>query len=124
MSWIPFILLSLLAAAIVVFPLIRKTPVTKSREDYDLEVYRDQIKELEQDKQIGLLSDEQEESARLEIDRRLLGVSISGYKRPGMLPLWQTAIILAITVPLISISLYVWKGSPEIPGQPLSSRVE
>lgn len=124
MSWIPFILLSLLAAAIVVFPLIRKTPVTKSREDYDLEVYRDQIKELEQDKQSGLLSDEQEESARLEIDRRLLGVSKSGYKSPGKLPLWQTAIILAITVPLISISLYVWKGSPEIPGQPLSSRVE
>ena len=94
MSWVPFVLLSLVAALLVAAPLIRKVRPARPREDYDLQVYRDQLRELEEDKERGLLTAEQEEAARLEIDRRLLGVSKSGYKSPGKLPLWQTAVIL------------------------------
>ena len=72
MSWLPLVLLSLVAALLVAAPLIRKARPALPREDYDLRVYRDQLRELEEDKERGLLSVDQEESARLEIDRRLL----------------------------------------------------
>lgn len=124
MSWVPFVLLSLVAALLVAAPLIRKVRPARPREDYDLQVYRDQLRELEEDKERGLLTAEQEEAARLEIDRRLLGVSKSGYKSPGKLPLWQTAVILAVAVPAVSFGLYLWQGSPGAPDQPLSARTD
>jgi len=124
MSWLPLVLLSLVAALLIAAPIIRKVRPALPREDYDLQVYRDQLRELEEDKERGLLSADQENSARLEIDRRLLGVSKTGYRKHGNLPLWQTALILAISVPAVSLSLYWWQGTPGALDQPLSERVD
>ena len=128
MAWIPLIILALVAAAMVVLPLVSKGRAPKSREDYDLEVYRDQLRELEDDVARGLLSPAQEAAARIEIDRRVLGVTKGTYKsaavKPGALPRWLVAVILAIAVPAISLGLYFWRGEPGAPDQPFAGRPE
>lgn len=124
MAWIPLIILALVAAAMVVLPLVSKRSAPKSRADYDLEVYRDQLRELEEDVTRGLLTPAQEAAARLEIDRRVLGVTKGTYKSPGKLPRWQVAVALAIAVPLVSFGLYLWRGEPVAPDQPLAGRPE
>ena len=124
MSWVPFVLLALVAGMLVAAPLLRKVRPPRPREEYDRQVFRDQLRELEEDKERGLLTPEQEAAARLEIDRRLLGASKTGYRSPGKLPLWQTAILLAVLVPAVSLGLYLWRGAPQIPGQPLAARTD
>lgn len=124
MVWIIFISLSTIVTFAIAVPLIRKAKPIKTREQYDLQVYQDQLSELEEDKKNGLLTVEQEQSARLEIDRRLLGLSKTKYKSPERLIQWRTALILIVLVPLISVGLYFLQGSPEVPDQPLSTRVD
>ena len=65
-------LLTALAVAAVLIPVLRRHRQGPSRADYDLTVYRDQLRELESDRARGLVSEEQEEAARTEIERRIL----------------------------------------------------
>jgi cytochrome c-type biogenesis protein CcmH len=106
----------------------KKTP-PKSREDYDLEVYRDQLRELEEDVARGLLNPAQEAAARLEIDRRVLGVTKSAPKSaaPGTLATatqWWKVAALAGVIIVAAIGLYVWRGQPGAPDQPFAGRPE
>ena len=124
MSWVPLALLTLVVGLMLAMPLIRKIRPARPREEYELQVYRDQLRELGEDKARGLLTPEQEEAARLEIDRRLLGASKGRYRLPGTLPMWQTAAILAVAVPAVSLGLYFWLGAPGTPDQPLATRTD
>ncbi|MCY4478557.1 MAG: c-type cytochrome biogenesis protein CcmI, partial [Rhodospirillales bacterium] len=65
-------LLTALAVAAVLIPVLRRHRRAPSRADYDLTVYRDQLRELESDRGRGLVSEEQVEAARTEIERRML----------------------------------------------------
>ena len=123
-AWVPLIILALLAATMVVMPLIAKQRPPKTREEYDLQVYKDQLRELEDDVARGIITPQQEAAARLEIDRRLLGVAKAGYKSPGKLPKWQAAVALLIAVPAVSIGLYLWRGSPGASDRPYAARPE
>lgn len=120
MAWLPLIILALLAAAMVVLPLITKGRAPKTRQEYDLQVYKDQLRELEDDVARGLVTPSQEAAARLEIDRRVLGIAKAGYKSPRKLPRWQIAAFLAVAVPLVSLGLYLWRGEPGRTDQPLA----
>ena len=124
MSWTAFAILAVLVALFVAGPLIRRARPSKPREEYDLAVYRDQIRELEEDVARGLLAPEQEVAARLEIDRRLLGATKQRYRSPGKLPIWQTAVLLLVGVPAVSLVLYLWRGEPGVPDQPLAQRAD
>ena len=70
--WLPLTLLSLLAAAALVWPLLRRRKSAPARQDHALEVYRTQLQELERDRDRGLLDDEQAAIARLEVRRRII----------------------------------------------------
>ena len=122
MAWVPLIILALLAAAMVALPLVAKRTAPKSREEYDLQVYRDQLREMEDDVARGLITPTQEAAARAEIDRRVLGLSKTGYTRKTKLPRWQIALALAIAVPLTSLSMYLWRGDPGATDQPFAAR--
>ena len=122
MSWTAFALIAVLVALFLAGPLIRRLRPPRPREEYDLDVYRDQIRELEHDVARGVLTPDQEAAARLEIDRRLLGATKQRYRSPGKLPVWQTAVLLIVGVPAVSLVLYLWRGAPGVPDQPMAER--
>ncbi|MCG8694020.1 MAG: c-type cytochrome biogenesis protein CcmI, partial [Minwuiales bacterium] len=122
--WVIFALMALAVVAGLVLPLLRRSAAAPARADYDLQVYRDQLEDLKRDLDRGVVTEAEERSARLEIERRLLKVAdqrggaaaASGGRRFG------TVLVLAIAVPVSGLWLYLQLGSPDLPSQPLASR--
>ena len=109
-------ILTLAALALVLRPLWRapKAAGKVDRRKANLDIFRDQLQELEADRNEGLLSAEDFEQARNELQRRLLedtnaangAVSDSGNGRRG-------AIVLAVLIPLAAIVFYLQLGNPQ-----------
>lgn len=77
--WLIVVLLTVLVLALLVWPLVRHdAEAPLDRAVYDLTVYRDQLAEIDRDVTRGLLSAEQADSARLEIQRRMLTAAGAG----------------------------------------------
>ena len=120
--WVVLILMLVMALAVVLFPQLRKRRrAPRSRRDYDVAVYADQLRELKTDVERGVLSADQETQARLEIERRVLDADASQAilgKRAGS-PLFSAvgASILLAFIPGFALGIYLWRGSPEIPSQ-------
>ncbi|HYD66387.1 c-type cytochrome biogenesis protein CcmI, partial [Azospirillum sp.] len=76
--WILAAALTAAVLLIIVLPLL-KAPKAEaagpSRDSYDLEVYRDQLGELERDRARGVITDAQMGAARAEIARRMLALA-------------------------------------------------
>ncbi|MFL5120523.1 MAG: c-type cytochrome biogenesis protein CcmI [Microvirga sp.] len=69
-----FALLTAVAVLAVLWPVFRRQrPVERDR--YEVEVYRDQLAEVDRDLERGLVSSDEARAARLEIERRLLRVA-------------------------------------------------
>ena len=127
-------LLTALAVAAVLIPVLRRHRRAPSRADYDLTVYRDQLRELESDRARGLVSEEQVEAARTEIERRMLraarareatpaadAAQAPETSGPGTRPNWRrraAAIGLGLCVPALAAGVYASLGSPGLPGRP------
>ena len=105
------------AAVWVLPPLLRRHSGDDgvARAASNLEVYRDQLGELDADLNSGTLSVAQYEHAKLEIERRVLdeaggeGIPAPRESRNGR---W-TAAVLAATIPLCAASLYWLLGNPD-----------
>ncbi|MDX8503032.1 c-type cytochrome biogenesis protein CcmI [Mesorhizobium sp. VK4C] len=125
--WVIAAILTLGASLAVLLPLAGGTKGASAAGDHDLEVYRDQLSELDRDMARGLIQPGEAEEARAEIGRRILRLgpgSQSGTQatRPSRAArLVATAAVLA--VPLVSWGLYGALGSPDLPSQPLAERL-
>ena len=118
--WVTALLLTLIVAAFVAAPLLRRI----EREDAtpDVAVYKAQLAEIDRDLARGVLDADSAERTRVEISRRLLAAAkieeAVAEQGPGR--------ILAITsvVVLISVSMgtYWIAGAPGEPDQPLEQR--
>lgn len=100
-------------------------------ERHDIEVYRDQLAELDRDLAGGLIEPAQAEVARAEISRRLLAAARKsetaeaerkdsaggGLRRAAM-------IAVAVFMPLTAIVAYLELGRPDLPQLPLSARLQ
>lgn len=125
--WVIAAILTLGASLAVLLPLAGASEGASSSGDHDLEVYRDQLSELDRDAARGLIGPAEAAEARAEIARRILrlgnadmAAKTSG--RPsGTVRLLATVAVLA--VPLVSWGLYSQIGSPDLPSQPLSERL-
>ena len=126
-------LLTALAVVAVLIPLLRRHRREPSRADYDLTVYRDQLRELESDRARGLVSEEQIEAARTEIERRMLRAArareaAQAAQAPGPVDTgsrahrwrWAAAIVLGLCVPALAAGVYASLGSPGLPGRPFA----
>jgi cytochrome c-type biogenesis protein CcmH len=121
MSGLVVILLAMTAAAVaaIVWPFLSNGGA--ERPDSDVEVYRDQLRELESDREAGLISPEDAEAARLEVSRRLLGVvrntKVTGGKTEANWRSGGRRIALSVTliaVPAVSAAMYIRLGSPDL----------
>jgi len=81
MLWLVFAVLALLVIGILGYPLMRKSSEAPApRIDFDVVVYRDQLGELEQDVDGGVLTEDQAAGARIEIHRRILAAEDADLK--------------------------------------------
>lgn len=131
--WVIAAILTLGASLAVLLPLTGGGRGASSSNDHDLEVYRDQLAELERDASRGLIQPAEAEEARAEIARRILRLGDVGQANtsqadaPGTRQPSRAARLVAtsavLVVPLLSWGLYSQLGSPDLPSQPLAERL-
>ncbi len=123
--WIFAAVLTAAVLLLLVPPLLRSAGSGPDREEFDREVYRDQLDELERDRARGLINDAQAEAAKAEIARRMLATAEKDGNagapttaRSGRL----LAVLLAVLLPVGALAVYGSVGRPDLPAQPLASR--
>ncbi|MCD2177502.1 c-type cytochrome biogenesis protein CcmI [Rhizobium sp. C1] len=128
--WILVSCLTALLAVALLAPLLRRPATAGGEHSHDVEVYRDQMAEVDRDAAAGLISSEEADYARAEIGRRLLSSADKASKetdgaqaaqRRSRHPLAQAFIILIL--PAIGIGLYLLTGNPGAPDAPLAARL-
>jgi cytochrome c-type biogenesis protein CcmH len=119
--------LAVVALAVALRPLLfsRKSPAVR-RQEANVSIYRDQLRELEADRAGGKLADADHDAARLELEKRLLedAVPDAAPSRGGSRALLVT---IALAVPLCAAALYYAVGNPrslEMPSDNLEAMVE
>ncbi len=116
-------LISVAAAAFLILPLIKKRKDIADRSEYDLAVYRQQLADVDADIARGVMSAEEGESVRLEIERRMLKAARQkNDAKPVTTQRKAVAVLVLVAVPALSIALYQYQGSPDLPGQPFAER--
>lgn len=150
MFWIFATGMTAAAVLAVLWPLARRA--TDARSGNDVEVYRDQLDEIGRDLKFGLIGAAEAEAARIEVSRRLIAAAeMAGtmtiaqddapMRRRGRRPRKKPSrrrveerrpsrrihlFVGAAAVMLICLGtffIYLRLGSPNLPGQPVASRV-
>jgi cytochrome c-type biogenesis protein CcmH len=114
---------ALATLALVCLPLLRGSGEVADRGRFDRAVYRDQLREIDRDLTRGVLSVAEAESARLEIQRRLLAAgadACGGTVRASRDP--KLAIGVGVLLVCGAAGLYVQLGSPSLPDVPFARR--
>lgn len=121
--WIIAAVLTLGASIAVLLPLSGR--LGSRAEGKDIEVYRDQLAEIDRDMARGLIRSEEAEQARTEIARRIIRANAEEGRTSSRSSLSArvaaTAAVLA--VPVVSWGIYGMIGSPGLPSQPLQERL-
>lgn len=128
---ITFVILTLLTLLALALPLLRQQKGSVVRASYDMQVFRDQLRELERDLERGVLTPDQADAARLEIQRRLLAADteareVARHQRSaasGRTQRIATAIGLSVALPVIAFGVYGTLGSPQLPDRPHTERM-
>ena len=134
-AWAVFAVAAALAAAALARPLLGRPSeraADAGRADFDMQVFRRQLADLEADRARGLVATGEAEAARLEIERRILAAAAEteregaagargagGRRRAGALAL---AAAIGAGVPALSLALYAAVGAPGEPDRPLAER--
>lgn len=123
MTWIALAVITLIALILLARPLFGRGISIVERTDGGLEVYRQQLKELDADIERGVLSETEAEPTRVEIQRRMIVLSKGGGRGEARLAsVGIPQILLLILIPVFSFALYWQLGSPELPSKPLAER--
>jgi cytochrome c-type biogenesis protein CcmH len=126
--WIVAFVMSAAVAALMLLALRRGGEESRAAEA-DMQVYRDQLREVERDLGRGVLSEAEAATIRVEVSRRLLeadrqvSVAAGGREAPGA----ATGAMAALTAAAVvggTIALYQWLGAPGYPDLPLATRIE
>jgi cytochrome c-type biogenesis protein CcmH len=124
--WFVFALLTVAATVAVLWPIARARRIGTlvSPEAHDLAVYRDQLDELERDRERGLIAEREADAARTEIARRALRAAEAGPEsKAGRTLARPVAVAAVVAIPLAALGLYTWLGSPGLPALPLEARL-
>ncbi|PLW76944.1 c-type cytochrome biogenesis protein CcmI [Cohaesibacter celericrescens] len=145
MFWIIAAVLTAISVSVVIIPLTRKARANASADEYDLTIYKSQLKEIDGDVERGLIEEKEAEAARAEVARRMLNAQSvidqeaseassardGKYKKSPKLTAGKISantriavIIVLLVIPFVSAGLYFVLGSPSIQSQPLASRLQ
>jgi cytochrome c-type biogenesis protein CcmH len=123
--WLILGAMSAAAVAVLFLALRRGGGAPAARAEHDLAVYRAQLKELERDLKRGVLEPAELESARLEVERRMLAADAARGEEAAAAPDRPSrALSLAsiLLVPAGAFALYLWIGQPGIESRPFAER--
>lgn len=125
-----FTVLTLGVVSFLLWPLLRRHPARRDHEQHDMTVYRAQLAEVDNDIERGLLTKAQAEAIRTEIHRRMLAVedaelaaAASVRRKPVRESRKIAAVIMAITLPAAAAGLYLFMGTPSLPGKPFAEHL-
>jgi cytochrome c-type biogenesis protein CcmH len=126
MIWLLIAVMTGVAVLAILWPLSRRG--RDLRQTSDVAVYKDQLEEIERDQSFGLIAAPEAEAARVEVSRRLLAADSTARSRKAAAdgpPVRRRAVAAGalVLVPAGAIAIYLALGSPDLPGQPLGSRV-
>jgi cytochrome c-type biogenesis protein CcmH len=129
MLWIAFALMTAAAVIAVAWPLWRRR-TSGPAEPSELAIYRDQLAEVDRDRAAGVIGAAEADLARVEISRRLIAASEripEPAEAPPPAPPARSrrlaAMVGGVAMSLVAVALYLYVGSPALPGQPLAARV-
>jgi cytochrome c-type biogenesis protein CcmH len=111
----------LLAVGVILIVALRRPPVLSAATD--LQVYRDQLAEIDRDLARGTLPADEADRMRAEVSRRMLATDRKTSALPvaGSTAPWMTgAIALALGSSILG---YLWLGAPLYPDVPLADRI-
>ena len=119
--WVICALLIVIALAFILPPALQRSETNvvsdDERKQANIEVYRDQLSELEADRLNGIVAEDQYAQDRDEIERRLLEdvTTTRTKKTTGAAPInaRNTAYLLGIGLPLVAIVFYLRIGEPD-----------
>ena len=119
--WLILTVMTSAAAVLVSVPIIRRFEQPQTDSSGDIEVYRHQLKEVENEATQGLIDATHAETARAEIKRRLL--SADSIARPDVPALSHGersfAVICVVGIVVLgAVGLYALTGSPDLPSAP------
>ena len=117
--WLVFAAMALAAAGLLVWSFLRQPAASGQRVDYELEVCRAQLRELERDFERGVVTREDSDAAKLEIQRRMLAADAAREAKAAAAasPLDRALpAVLGALLPLAAFGLYAWLGSPGATG--------
>lgn len=128
MLTVVLVLMTGAAVFAVLWPLARRRPL---RSGSDLDVYKDQLEEIDRDRAAGRIGDDQTAAARVEVSRRLLAADAAVTSpAPGGEPpsnaTWRrraASLLALVFLPLGAAATYLALGSPTLPGAPLAARL-
>lgn len=126
--WIVAAALTFGACLLLLAPLARGKADPADARAHELEVYKDQLREIERDMARGLISPGEADLARAEIGRKIIRLSEAQDRAATPVPSrplarWIGAVAI-LSLPLVSWGLYTATGSPFYPGQPLQARLQ
>lgn len=119
--------LSLALSALVAFALVRalfRGGAGRSEAEADLQVYRDQLKEVGRDLARGVIGAAEAERARIEISRRLLEADRAG-KGPAAAGRGSPVVPAVLVAAAVAgaLALYRLTGAPGYPDLPIAGRI-
>jgi cytochrome c-type biogenesis protein CcmH len=125
MLWLAVAVMTAAAAGALLIPLWRARGTAAPRAAYDLEIYRDQLTELEREQARGLIGNDEAKAARTEIARRALAADTAARTAAPATAARRNTVfaIIAGLAPITALGLYLVTGSPHLPGVPFASRV-
>ena len=117
--WVGIGVLTLIAVAFVFWPLIqsRKTQVVETEADrtaQNIEIFKERLEELEKEKNSGVLTEENFQELKVELEKNLLIDAEVNRRQAPVLKLGQSQLItitlIALLVPTVSFGLYAYLG--------------
>ncbi len=119
--------LTTLMLVLLARPLLRRPGVDVPRAAYDVNVYRDQLAEVERDTERGILNAGEAVAARTEIERRLLAAAQAMpdavvEDKPTHTAGGALVLGIAVFLPVAAFGLYLLLGAPGVPSQPFAER--
>ena len=126
--WAAVTIVTAIVVAGLLWALMRRSASTAGRLSYDINVYKDQLDEIEQELAQGLITDAEAEAARTEIERRILAAAEAGGEQKSGAPasagggrLLVSAVVI-VGIPALAFGLYARLGSPQYPNVPYAER--